>query len=159
MDTCTGVMREGRCVPPVPRADDVLFSGPDPILTPQEEEALALADAWQAGNPDSVNFTAKNGVIIFKLGMQQPSIVCAVLQLCDISLQQGERITAINLGDTGRWTVESALAGTDEKAIPHVIVKPTDVGLETALVVTTDRRVYLDFGHFWPDGNPHEWPG
>ncbi|WP_295452732.1 P-type conjugative transfer protein TrbG [uncultured Thiodictyon sp.] len=142
LDTCPGVLRDGRCVLPAPRPEDVLFSGPDPILTQQEEAALALADEWQAGNPGSVNFEARNGVIIFKFGMQQPSIVCAVLQLCDIALQQGEQITAINLGDTGRWTVESALAGTEEKAIPHVIIKPTDVGLETSLVVATDRRIY-----------------
>jgi len=149
-DNCPGVVRGGVCellpepgagLPPA-RPDDLLFSGSDPILSPQEEAALGIADRWQEGNAASVSLSGKNGVITYKYGVQQPSIVCAVLQVCDVALQQGERITAINLGDTVRWTVEPAVAGTEEKAIQHVIIKPLDVGLETSLVVTTDRRIY-----------------
>lgn len=138
----TGLQMPGAGLAPG-RPDDVFFSGPDPILSPQEEAALGIADSWQEGNEASVsNLSGKNGVIIYKFGAQQPSIVCAVLQVCDVALQQGERITAINLGDTVRWTIEPAVAGTEEKAIQHVIIKPLDVGLESSLVVTTDRRIY-----------------
>jgi len=78
----------------------------------------------------------------FIYGVQQPSIVCAVLQVCDIALQAGEQVNSINLGDTARWTVEPAITGSGSTAVQHLIIKPMDVGLETSLVVTTDRRAY-----------------
>lgn len=124
------------------KPDDLYFSGSDPVLTEQEEAALAIAEKWQGGKAESVAVSATNGVIKYKYGVQQPSIVCAVLQVCDIALQQGERISAINLGDTVRWTVEPAIAGEGDNAVQHVVVKPLDVGLETSLVVATDRRIY-----------------
>lgn len=119
--------------------DDLLFSSPDPLLSEQEERALAIAEQWQSGN---ATVSGGNGVIRFPFGAAQPSIVCAVLQVCDMRLEPGETINSINLGDTARWTVEPAITGSDEDEVQHVIVKPLDVGLETSLIVTTDRRTY-----------------
>jgi type IV secretion system protein VirB9 len=82
------------------------------------------------------------GAIKFVYGVQQPSIVCAVLQVCDVALQAGEQVNSINLGDTARWTVEPAITGSGATEIQHLIIKPMDVGLETSLVVTTNRRSY-----------------
>jgi type IV secretory pathway VirB9-like protein len=56
--------------------------------------------------------TGPNGSIKFLYGAQQPSIVCAVLQVCDVALQAGEQVNSINLGDTARWTVEPAVTGS-----------------------------------------------
>ncbi|NMQ07947.1 P-type conjugative transfer protein TrbG, partial [Candidatus Accumulibacter phosphatis] len=75
-------------------------------------------------------------------GAQQPSIVCAVLQVCDVALQAGEQVNSINLGDTARWTVEPAVTGSGAGEVQHLIIKPLDVGLETSMVVTTNRRSY-----------------
>ncbi|PMU13833.1 P-type conjugative transfer protein TrbG, partial [Pseudomonas sp. GP01-A9] len=83
-----------------------------------------------------------NGAIKFLFGAQQPSIVCAVLQVCDVALQAGEQVNSINLGDTARWTVEPAITGSGAGEVQHLIIKPMDVGLETSLVVTTNRRTY-----------------
>ena len=62
-----------------------------------------------------------NGAITFLFGAQQPSIVCAVLQVCDVALQAGEQVNSINLGDTARWTVEPAITGSGagRSAAPH----------------------------------------
>ena len=68
--------------------------------------------------------------------------VCAVLQVCDVALQAGEQVNSINLGDTARWTIEPAITGSGENEVQHIIIKPMDVGLETSLVVTTNRRTY-----------------
>jgi len=83
-----------------------------------------------------------NGAIKFLFGAQQPSIVCAVLQVCDVALQPGEQVNSINLGDTARWTVEPAITGSGPNEVQHLIIKPMDVGLETSLIVTTNRRAY-----------------
>jgi type IV secretory pathway VirB9-like protein len=60
----------------------------------------------------SSRWPAPNGSIRFLYGAQQPSIVCAVLQVCDVALQPGEQVNSINLGDTARWTVEPAITGS-----------------------------------------------
>jgi type IV secretion system protein VirB9 len=83
-----------------------------------------------------------DGSIRLLFGAAQPSIVCAVLQVCDIQLQPGEQVNSIHLGDTVRWTVEPAITGIGPTEVQHLIIKPMDVGLETSLIVATNRRTY-----------------
>ena len=119
------------------------FSGNNPTLTAQEKKALAIADKWRSVSSDSfAPAPGADGSVTYLFGSQQPSIVCAVLQVCDIALQAGEKVNDIHLGDTVRWTVDPALTGSGPTETIHVIVKPHDVGLETSLIVATDRRTY-----------------
>ena len=125
-------------IPTLAHADDLAdrhFSNNNPTLTPQEKAAI---DLRSAGKP----VAESNGAIKFLYGAQQLSIVCAVLQVCDVALQAGEQINSINLGDTDRWTVEPAITGSGAGEVQHLIIKPMDVGLETSLVVPTNRRTY-----------------
>jgi P-type conjugative transfer protein TrbG len=122
---------------------DLYFSDKNPTLTQQEKAAIAIAEKWK--NPRAKGIapvTGPNGSIKFLYGAQQPSIVCAVLQVCDVALQAGEQVNSINLGDTARWTVEPAVTGSGAGEVQHLIIKPLDVGLETSMVVTTNRRTY-----------------
>jgi P-type conjugative transfer protein TrbG len=122
---------------------DKYFNKTNPKLTAQERAALAIAKRWEAGSATGIQPVAgSGGAIKFVYGVQQPSIVCAVLQVCDVALQAGEQVNSINLGDTARWTVEPAITGSGASEIQHLIIKPMDVGLETSLVVTTNRRSY-----------------
>ncbi len=122
---------------------DKYFNKTNPKLTAQERAALAIAKKWEAGSASGIQPVAgSGGAIKFVYGVQQPSIVCAVLQVCDVALQAGEQVNSINLGDTARWTVEPAITGSGATEIQHLIIKPMDVGLETSLVVTTNRRSY-----------------
>jgi type IV secretion system protein TrbG len=126
---------------PMPeKPEDKYFSKGNPELTDQEKEALAITRKLdeQALKP----VEGKNGSISYLFGSQQPSIVCAVLQVCDVALQVREKVNNVELGDTARWTVEPAISGTGPGEIQHLIIKPMDVGLETSLVVTTNRRTY-----------------
>ena len=117
------------------------FAGPNPVLTAREKKALSIAKRWQQGGPTAMMPTAgRDGTIRFAFGTTQPSIVCAVLQVCDVELQPGEQVNSINLGDSARWLVEPAITGAGATQVQHLIIKPQDVGLETSLVVTTDRR-------------------
>jgi len=119
------------------------FFSANPSLTREERHALAIAKKWQAGSSAYIKPVAStNGAVLFVYGTQQASIVCAVLQVCDVALQAGESVNSIHLGDTHRWTVEPALTGYGSNEIQHLIIKPLDVGLETSLVVTTNRRTY-----------------
>lgn len=133
-------------VPSLAQADplaDMYFNNSNPTLTPQERAAIDLAKQWSAGNQTGMRPVAgRNGTVNFLYGAQQPSIVCAVLQVCDVALQAGEMVNSIHLGDTARWTVEPAITGSGANEVQHLIIKPMDVGLETSLIVTTNRRTY-----------------
>ncbi|SEA68515.1 type IV secretion system protein VirB9 [Nitrosospira multiformis] len=120
------------------------FSNPEIKLTPQERAALALAKKWKAGaSTQGVKpVMGADGTIRFLYGATQPSIICAVLQVCDVELQPGEQVNSLHLGDTARWTVEPAVTGSGRMEVQHLIIKPMDTGLETSLIVTTDRRTY-----------------
>ena len=122
---------------------DLYFSSQNPKLTPQEKAAIAIAEKWQAASATGIKpVPGTDGSIRYLFGAQEPSIVCAVLQVCDVELQAGEQVNSIHLGDTARWTVEPAITGSGLAEIQHLIIKPMDVGLETSLIVTTNRRTY-----------------
>jgi type IV secretion system protein VirB9 len=125
---------------------DKYFNKASPELTTREKTALSIAKKWEVGSPGTPSgmqpVTGSNGAINFVYGAQLPSIVCAVLQVCDVSLQPGELVNSLHLGDLARWTVDPAITGSGPTETQHLIIKPMDVGLETSLVVTTNRRTY-----------------
>lgn len=119
---------------------DLFFSNKNPKITKHESQGLSVSERWQ--NTGIAPVAGQNGSVSFQYGAQQPSIVCAVLQVCDIALQAGEQLNNVEIGDTVRWTISPAVTGSGADEVLHLIVKPLDVGLETSLVVTTNRRAY-----------------
>ncbi len=123
--------------------DDKYFSNTEPDLTHEEKDGLAITQKWKAvGGKNLKPTTGSDGSISFLFGASQPSIVCAVLQVCDVELQTGEQVNSIHLGDAARWSVEPAVTGYGADEIQHLIIKPMDVGLITSMIVTTNRRTY-----------------
>ena len=123
--------------------EDKFFSGANPNLNKQEEQALEIYKKWSSDSQTaSKPFYGSNGAINYVFGASQPSIVCAVMQVCDIALEAGEKVNSINLGDSSRWNVEPAVTGNGTNDIIHVIIKPLDVGLTTSMVIATDKRTY-----------------
>jgi P-type conjugative transfer protein TrbG len=121
---------------------DAYFSKQKPALTAQERAAIAIADRWQGGAATGIKpVPGPEGSVRFSFGAQQVSIVCAVLQVCDVELQPGEQVNNLNVGDP-RFTIEPALSGAGAAEVQHLIIKPLDVGLQTTLVITTNRRTY-----------------
>ncbi|MBV7306577.1 P-type conjugative transfer protein TrbG, partial [Xanthomonas vasicola pv. vasculorum] len=120
---------------------DQYFSKNEPKMTPQELAAVAIGKKWQEGQ-DVKPFQGADGSINwpFLPGKQYP-VMCAVLQVCDVALQPGENVNGLNVGDP-RYTVEPAVTGSGSSQVIHLILKPLDVGLDTTLVLTTDRRTY-----------------
>jgi type IV secretion system protein VirB9 len=117
-----------------------LFSGPDARLTPKEQKGVAFGRDW-AGNRD-MPARGEAGATVFVFGSTLPTIVCAPLFVCDLALERGEGVNDLNVGDSVRWKITPASEGSGESLITHVIIKPTDVGLITNLVLTTNRRTY-----------------
>lgn len=72
-------------------------------------------------------------------------VYAAVDRVTDIVLQEGESLSdtgAVAAGDTVRWVIGEAASGTGPNRRVHILVKPTDPGLVTNLVINTDRRTY-----------------
>ncbi|MGY4395304.1 P-type conjugative transfer protein TrbG [Sphingomonas sp. UYAg733] len=72
-------------------------------------------------------------------------VYAAVGQVTDIVLQEGETLSdtgAVAAGDTVRWVIGEAASGTGTARRTHILVKPTDPGLRTNLVINTDKRTY-----------------
>ena len=123
--------------------ENLYFGGENPVLTPAEQKALKIARDWQARSATQLTpVPGPDGAIRFLHGAVQPSIVCAVMQVTDIELEPGEQINNISIGDSARWLVEPAVTGAGVAEVQHIVIKPMDVGLETSLMVTTNRRTY-----------------
>ncbi|UAK26713.1 P-type conjugative transfer protein TrbG [Sphingomonas nostoxanthinifaciens] len=72
-------------------------------------------------------------------------VYAAVGQVTDIVLQEGETLSdtgAVAAGDTVRWVIGEASSGTGANRRTHILVKPTDPGIRTNLVINTDKRTY-----------------
>ncbi|MDR3077757.1 MAG: P-type conjugative transfer protein TrbG [Planctomycetota bacterium] len=122
------------------RLEDLYFSPESVELDERDRRALGLIQAWRRGEVLAESPAAgPDGAVEFLYGAERPSIVCAVLQLTDIELQAGEAVTGVNLGDSVRWQVQPAVSGGN---VPHLLVRPREVGLDTSMVVATDRRTY-----------------
>lgn len=121
---------------------DAYFSKSTPKLSPQEKTAVSIAQKWQAGAATGIKPVAGSaGAVSFVFGTQQINIVCAVLQLCDVEMQPGEQVNNLNVGDP-RFSVEPAISGAGAAEVQHLVIKPLDTGLQTTLIVTTNRRTY-----------------
>ncbi|MFA1677352.1 P-type conjugative transfer protein TrbG [Rhizobium mongolense] len=109
-------------------------------MTTNEVKGTNLSGKWR-GTPGLVT-KGPDGKVIFLFGETQPSVVCSPLQVCDIELQGGEIVRDVLVGDTVRWKVEPATSGATGGQAIHLIVKPSEPGLLTSMVVTTSRRTY-----------------
>lgn len=67
----------------------------------------------------------------------------APLRVTTLTLGEGETLVSKAAGDTIRWQIGEVASGSGAARRTHVLLKPLERGLETNLVLTTDRRVYL----------------
>ncbi|MBU2031168.1 MAG: P-type conjugative transfer protein TrbG [Alphaproteobacteria bacterium] len=67
----------------------------------------------------------------------------APLRVTTLTLAPGETLQSKAAGDTVRWQIGEASSGSGTEARTHVMLKPLERGLETNLILTTNRRVYL----------------
>lgn len=126
----------------VPSLDTTQFlSTNNPAMNAKEARGARLAREWVSNN-NNEPVRGDNGSITYLYGAGMPAVVCAPLRLCSISLEPGEVVNSINIADSVRWKISLGTSGTGQNEISHVMVKPTDVGLETSMSILTNRRDY-----------------
>ncbi|TGQ05043.1 P-type conjugative transfer protein TrbG [Mesorhizobium sp. M2E.F.Ca.ET.166.01.1.1] len=121
-------------------ASSILTASFADVVSANEAKGIGISGQWR-GSRGLVTKGA-DGKVIFLYGEVQPSVVCSPLQVCDIELQQGEVVRDVLVGDTVRWKVEPATSGAAGGQSIHLVVKPSEPGLVTSMVVTTSRRTY-----------------
>jgi type IV secretion system protein VirB9 len=104
-------------------------------------EAVRVSETWRVGQ--NTPAAGPDGRVLYAYGAGLPIVVCAPLRVCMIELQSGERITGEpQIGDSVRWNISPAMYGQGEESTSLIVLKPQEPGLDTNLLITTDRRAY-----------------
>jgi type IV secretion system protein VirB9 len=104
--------------------------------------AAEVSHQWETGVATPT--PGADGRVVYIFGQGMPVMVCAPLRVCAIELQTGERLESQpQIGDSRRWEITPVLSGSGLEETPLLIVKPIEPGLETDLIVPTDRRTYV----------------
>jgi type IV secretion system protein VirB9 len=104
--------------------------------------AAEVSRQWETGVATPT--PGADGRVVYIFGQGMPVMVCAPLRVCAIELQAGEHLESQpQIGDSRRWEITPVLSGSGLNETPLLIVKPIEAGLETNLIVSTDRRTYV----------------
>ncbi|MEN5168709.1 TrbG/VirB9 family P-type conjugative transfer protein [Brevundimonas pondensis] len=119
---------------------------PSPVVEarvgPSGRAAIAMAN--QAARSPSRADGFVGGVQIFAWSPGRVfEVWTAPLRVTTLTLGEGETLVSKAAGDTIRWQIGEVASGSGAARRTHVLLKPLERGLETNLVLTTDRRVYL----------------
>lgn len=117
----------------------VPYFAPEPTYNDNEKRAIEVSENILERTLPS--HASESGSVEFIYGQGMPVVICSPLRLCDIALEVGENVQDVMIGDT-RWKVQPSVSGKVPNQQVHAIVKPSDVGLVTSLMISTDRRVY-----------------
>lgn len=144
--TTVAVIAESEIEPP----DDVdEVASPVAIVAPVAAPVLltgrrAIAAANTAARTSSVSDGFVGGVQVFAWSPGRVfEVWTAPLRVTTLTLGPGETLVTKVAGDTVRWQIGEAVSGEGTSRRVHVVLKPLERGLETNLVLTTNRRVYL----------------
>lgn len=118
------------------------WAPPHAELNPTALVATAVSSDWEAAF--NLATPGADGRVVYMFGAGMPVLVCSPLRVCVLELQAGEHIQSQpQIGDSRRWEITPVVSGTGSDETPLLIVKPIEPGLDTDLVVPTDRRTYV----------------
>jgi type IV secretion system protein TrbG len=104
--------------------------------------AVAVAHQWETGVGTPTE--GPDGRVLYVFGQGMPVMVCAPLRVCAVELQAGEHLQSQpQVGDSRRWEITPVMSGSGLDQTPLLVIKPIEAGLETDLIIPTDRRTYV----------------
>ena len=113
----------------------------DVQLTKTAQDAVQISEKWMAEHNQPA--VGRDGRVLYSYGAGLPTVVCAPLRVCMIELQSGEKLVGEpHIGDSVRWNLSPAMYGNGTSATSVIVLKPQGPGLDTNLLITTDRRAY-----------------
>jgi len=155
----------GKSAPPMPKDFKLRTDVP---LSPTAAAAVLASQQW--GSQTNTPAAGPDGRVLYSYGAGMPTLVCAPLRVCIVEMEPGEKIVGEpHIGDAVRWNVAPALYGEGAQATSLIVLKPQAPGLDTNMLVTTDRRAYYlrliskpaDYvariAFAYPDDDEHRW--
>ncbi len=110
-------------------------------LPEDASQAIDVDGSWKSQS--ALPSPGEDGRVVYTYGAGLPTVVCAPLRLCVIELESGERLIGEpHIGDAVRWLIDPATLGNGPLESSLIVVKPKGPGLDTNLLLTTDRRLY-----------------
>ena len=110
-------------------------------LSPTAAAAVAASQQW--GTQTNTPAAGADGRVLYSYGAGMPTVVCAPLRVCIVEMEPGEKIVGEpHIGDAVRWNVAPAIYGEGPQATALIVLKPQAPGLDTNMLITTDRRAY-----------------
>jgi type IV secretion system protein TrbG len=110
------------------------------LIGPDDPDIQAALKAWK--DTGQAPIIRKDEFIQYPYDLIEAVVTCQPLRVCDIELEAGEEVMNVSLGDSTRWLASPAFSGDRDTLTPHVLVKPTELGIATNAVITTSRRTY-----------------
>lgn len=131
----------------LPLPDQLKPLPPTPLPRPENPDPQARVDAANtAARIEPTRAAYLNAVQIFPFSdgaLYQ--VYAAPGEITDIALETGEQLVGsgpVAAGDTVRWVIGNTESGSGASKRAHILLKPTQAGLTTNLVINTDRRTY-----------------
>ncbi|MGJ5814891.1 P-type conjugative transfer protein TrbG [Paludibaculum fermentans] len=113
----------------------------DVPLTRTAQDAVQISEKWLTEHNEPT--VGRDGRVLYSYGAGLPTVVCAPLRVCMIELQAGEKLVGEpHIGDSVRWNLSPATYGSGASITSVIVLKPQSPGLDTNLLITTDRRAY-----------------
>ena len=115
-------------------------------LTERHDPRIRVANANDAARIEPTRAGYINAVQVYPFSdgaLYQ--IYAAPGEVTDVSLEIGEHLVGsgpVAAGDTVRWVIGTTESGVGTTKRTHILLKPTQAGLTTNLVINTDRRTY-----------------
>lgn len=112
-------------------------------FSPNEKRALGLSQKWIGKEHHAI--TDGSGRVTYFYGSTLPTVVCAPFKTCVLELDKNEVINqegGLQMGDNTRWRVSPTVSGSGQNKRTQLIIKATDIDLETSLTVATNKRIY-----------------
>jgi type IV secretion system protein TrbG len=110
-------------------------------LSPAEMKALAIANSMKSS--DAMPAAGKEGRVTYTFGVGLPTVITSPLHVSIIELEPGETLSGEpTIGDSIRWEIMPGSSGSGAEIEPLVMLKPHEAGLDTNLVITTNKRTY-----------------
>jgi len=100
------------------------------ILNNKTKRGLALSQKYI--NADDFAKAGADGVVRFKYGSGQPTLVCSPLNVCSIILERDEILTGHNLGDPTMWDFQTPQTGNN-----IIVIKPNTANVSTNVLIFT----------------------
>ena len=113
----------------------------DVVLNSTGHDAVVISRDWEASH--NAPAVGNDGRVVYTYGAGLAIVVCAPLHVCMLELEPGEKIIGEpQIGDSVRWEISPTSSGSGAESVPILIIKPRISGLDTTMVVPTDRRAY-----------------